>query len=71
MLIYDIIYIYVSLSLYLYYCTISRAANGIAVQEFGTDPCRSIFGRTAALFQTQNEYQNANVSVKEMAGMSF
>ncbi len=45
-----------------------RAAGKIVVPEFGTDPCKNLFGRVASLFQKTPEFQNTNVNVAKIMG---
>lgn len=45
-------------------------AGKVAMREFGTDPCATIFGRFFSLFK-QDKYENANVSVKQMGERLF
>lgn len=44
-----------------------RKAGKIAMSEFGTDPCTTLFGRFKSLFSSE-EYQNNNVNVAKYAG---
>lgn len=45
----------------------ARREGRIVRSEFGTDPCKSIFGRVMQLFSRTEPTDNANVNIAEMA----